>query len=48
VYAEVIRIAQPSESLEALACRLSLSLNRVLLAFADWRDQVEAQLEHTT
>jgi hypothetical protein len=46
-YAAILRTAEPSESLEDLACRLCISLNRVLLAYAAWWDEVEAQPGHT-
>ena len=40
-YDEIIRTAQPHESLIGLAQRLNVALNIVLLAYAEWREQTE-------
>ena len=41
-YDEIIRAAQPHESLVELAQRLTVDLNVVLLAYAEWREQTES------
>jgi hypothetical protein len=40
-YDDIIRAAKPQESLVELAQRLNVTLNVVLLAYAEWREQTE-------
>jgi hypothetical protein len=40
-YDEILEIAQPHESLVALAQRLNVDLSMILLAYAEWREQTE-------
>lgn len=41
-YDALLQLAQPQESLVALAQRLRVNLNIILLAYAEWRDQTES------
>jgi hypothetical protein len=42
-YAAALETVDPMESVVALASRLGVDLNRVLLAYAEWAEEAEAR-----